>query len=198
MSPLFTTLSEAGRPDKNATAIVAFTPEGVLCTFKGKNLDKIPFENVTSPLGMASSFPDSIGEFVSEPQGLDLSFVVAYTMRILFPSVLVHQLLEKGYDVKDLPTLSYEAFFKEVLSSYFSEAMVESFAEETSFSFSVLQSRMKKSSFTSDYLSTLNALTALPLGVSFSSLRFGVAERSSLKAKTSLKSARRLAQKASR
>src|SRR5574344_2530996 len=56
-------------------------------------------------------------------QGLDLSFVVAYTMRILFPSVLVHQLLEKGYDVKDLPTLSYEAFFKEVLSSYFSEAM---------------------------------------------------------------------------
>src|SRR5574344_1405177 len=130
MTPLFSTLSEEGRPAKNATVIVAFDEAGVLCTFKGKNLDKIPFEHVTSPLGLPNSFPDSIGEFVSEPQGLDLSFVVAYTMRILFPSILVHQLLEKGYSREDLPSLSTEAFFKEVLSSYFSEALADSFAEE--------------------------------------------------------------------
>jgi hypothetical protein len=198
MTPLFTPLSEAGRPDKNAGTIIALDGEGALCTFKGKNLDRIPFEDVSSPIGVPSFLGDAIGEFVAEPQGLCLSFVVAYSLAILFPTILVQELQEKNYQGEDLLGLSQEAFFKEILSPYFSEAMVESFADEGSLSFATLQARMKKNSFSNEYLVHLNDLTSLRLGIRFSNLRFGVADRSSISLKTAVKRGRKVAEKAGR
>lgn len=197
MSQLFTPLSETGRPEKNAGVVLARGEDGALCTYKGKNLDKIPFENVISPLGLPPSFADCLGEFVAEPQGLSLSFTVGYSFRVVFPSVFFHQLLEQGYEPEKLPDLSLEHLFKDVLSSYFASAMNESFVQEGAFSFAMLQSRMKKSGFAEDYLLLLNEATLFTIGLSFSSLRFGASERSSLKQKMALKSGKRFAQKAS-
>jgi len=197
MTPLFSPLSEAGRPPKDAQAVLAYDEAGVLCTFKGKNLGKIPFENVTSPIAIGGTLPESFAEFIAEPQGLSLSFVVAYSMSIPFPSVLVTKLREKGYEGDALLALSEEAFFKEVLSPYFAEAMVESFSDDEPLNFAFLQSRMKKGAFTSEYLEHLNALTSLPLGVDFARLRFGVAERSSIKMKTRIRLPKKIALKGS-
>jgi hypothetical protein len=195
MTPLFSPLNEAGRPEKNAAAVIALDSVGTLCTFKGKNLYKISFESVTDAISIPSGIDEAIGEFVADPQGLSLSFVVAYSFRILFPSILIAKLREDGYEGEMLANLSVESFFKEVLSPFFAKAMAESFAEETSLNFASLQSKMKKSAFTSDYLAALNTLTLFPLGVDFSSLRFGAAERSSLRSGVAIKKGRRLAQK---
>lgn len=197
MTPLFSPLSESGRPPKEAAAVIAFDEAGVLCTFKGKNLGKIPFENVVSPIAIPSALPETFAEFIAEPQGLCLSFVVAYTMGILYPSILVNKLRDQGYEGDALLSLSSESFFKEVLSPYFAEALAESFAEEENLTFAYLQSRMKKGAFSADYLKRLNRLTSLPLGVNFAHLRFGVAERSAIKMKSGISLSKRTALKVS-
>jgi hypothetical protein len=74
--------------------------------------------------------------------------------------------------------------------------MVESFADEGSLSFATLQARMKKNSFSNEYLVHLNDLTSLRLGIRFSNLRFGVADRSSISLKTAVKRGRKVAEKA--
>lgn len=192
MTPLFSPLSESGRPPKEAAAVIAFDEAGVLCTFKGKNLGKIPFENVVSPLAVPSTLPEAFAEFIAEPQGLCLSFVVAYTMSIPYPSILISKLRDKGYEGDALLGLSEESLFKEVLSPYFAEAIAESFSDEENLTFAYLQSRMKKGAFTNDYTKKLNELTSLPLGVDFAHLRFGVAERSTIRMKNSLKMPKKL------
>jgi hypothetical protein len=195
MTPFLTPLDEAGRPSKNATAVIALDEQGALCTFKGKNLSKIPFESVSDALSVPASIEDGIGEFIATPQGLSLSFVVAYSYQILFPSILIEELREKGYEGDLLSSLSVETFFKEVLSPLFAKAMVASFADEATLNFSALQAKMKRPSFSGDYLKALNGLTLFPLGLNFSSLRFGVAERSSLRMGNALKKERRVALK---
>lgn len=195
MTPFLTPLDEAGRPAKNAIAVIALDSQGALCTFKGKNLGKIPFESVSDALSVPTSIDDGIGEFIANPQGLSLSFVVAYSYQILFPSILIEELRDKGYEGDLLASLSVETFFKEILSPLFAKAMVASFADESSLNFSALQAKMKRSNFTGDYLKALNALTLFPLGLSFSTLRFGVAERSSLRLGNSPKKERRVALK---
>jgi hypothetical protein len=197
MTPLFSPLNEAGRPPKDAQAVLAYDEAGVLCTFKGKNLGKIPFENVSFPVAISGTLPESFAEFIAEPQGLCLSFVVAYSMNVLLPSVLISKLRDKGYEGDGLLALSEETFFTEVLSPYFATAMVDSFSEDENLSFAFLQSRMKKGTFATEYLEHLNALTSLPLGVDFAHLRFGVADRSSLKMKASVRLPKKLALKGS-
>ncbi|MFA6620219.1 MAG: hypothetical protein WCS90_03705 [Bacilli bacterium] len=196
MTPLFTPLDEAGRPHKDAAAVIALDGAGTLCTFKGKNLCKIPFESVSDAISIPSGIEEGIGEFVASPEGLNLSFVVAYSFQILFPSILIARLREDGYEGEILANLSVESFFKEVLSPLFAKAMAVSFADEVSLNFSILQAKMKRGSFNSDYLKALNTLAIFPLGVDFSSLRFGAAERSSLRNGIARKKEPRIAQKA--
>jgi hypothetical protein len=195
MTPLFTPLDEAGRPHKDAAAVIALDSAGALCTFKGKNLGKIPFESVSDAISIPGGIEEGIGEFVASPEGLNLSFVVAYSFQILFPSILIARLRDDGYEGEILANLSVESFFKEVLSPLFAKAMVTSFSTEGSLTFSILQAKMKRGSFNNEYLKELNTLAIFPLGVNFSALRFGVAERSSLRNGVSRKKELRIVQK---
>jgi hypothetical protein len=176
MTPLFTPLDEAGRPHKDAAAVIALDSAGALCTFKGKNFGKIPFESVSDAISIPGGIEEGIGEFVASPEGLNLSFV-------------------DGYEGEILANLSVESFFKEVLSPLFAKAMVTSFSTEGSLTFSILQAKMKRGSFNNEYLKELNTLAIFPLGVNFSALRFGVAERSSLRNGVSRKKELRIVQK---
>jgi hypothetical protein len=196
MSALFASLDETGHPQSGATAVVGYDENGELCCYKGVDLAKVSFAFLKNPICFYKDEKSGLGEFVSEPQGLPLSFVVAYDFAVAFPTLLTAKLHQSGLDGNALASLSQEALFRNVLASCFAEAMSHSFQEGTSLSVPLAQANLKRAAFAGDYLKQVNLLTYLPLGIEIKDVRFGVCERSSLKNGISQKKARAIAQKA--